>query len=83
MLSPSYGTMQRNVAVQRNEGRSLDLTISPTSICGRNETRSGIRVKVLDVLSFVLSTNRQLYEVGGLRSAEVFPGLLASSPVHQ
>ncbi|XP_048871458.1 tuberin isoform X1 [Brienomyrus brachyistius] len=28
----------------------------------RNETRSAIRVKVLDVLSFVLSTNRQLYE---------------------
>ncbi|KAJ8383689.1 hypothetical protein AAFF_G00215310 [Aldrovandia affinis] len=28
----------------------------------RNESRSAIRVKVLDVLSFVLSTNRQLYE---------------------
>ncbi|XP_066546134.1 tuberin isoform X3 [Amia ocellicauda] len=28
----------------------------------RNETRSAIRIKVLDVLSFVLSTNRQLYE---------------------
>uniref|UniRef100_A0A3B3YMI3 Tuberin n=1 Tax=Poecilia mexicana TaxID=48701 RepID=A0A3B3YMI3_9TELE len=28
----------------------------------RNETRSGIRIKVLHILSFVLSTNRQLYE---------------------
>ncbi|XP_036393282.1 tuberin isoform X1 [Megalops cyprinoides] len=28
----------------------------------RNESRSAIRIKVLDVLSFVLSTNRQLYE---------------------
>lgn len=29
----------------------------------RNETRSVIRIKVLHILSFVLSTNRQLYEV--------------------
>ncbi|XP_041134002.1 tuberin-like isoform X2 [Polyodon spathula] len=28
----------------------------------RNETRSNIRIKVLDILSFVLSINRQLYE---------------------
>ncbi|RXM33739.1 Tuberin [Acipenser ruthenus] len=28
----------------------------------RNETRSDIRIKVLDILSFVLSINRQLYE---------------------
>ncbi|XP_015251846.1 PREDICTED: tuberin isoform X1 [Cyprinodon variegatus] len=28
----------------------------------RNETRSRIRIKVLHILSFVLSTNRQLYE---------------------
>uniref|UniRef100_A0A3P9MT67 Tuberin n=1 Tax=Poecilia reticulata TaxID=8081 RepID=A0A3P9MT67_POERE len=28
----------------------------------RNEMRSGIRIKVLHILSFVLSTNRQLYE---------------------
>lgn len=29
----------------------------------RNEARSVIRIKVLHILSFVLSTNRQLYEV--------------------
>ncbi|KAG9337413.1 hypothetical protein JZ751_028834 [Albula glossodonta] len=34
----------------------------------RNESRSAIRIKVLDVLSFVLSTNRQLYEVSQLLS---------------
>ncbi|XP_056443146.1 tuberin isoform X2 [Gadus chalcogrammus] len=28
----------------------------------KNESRSGIRIKVLHILSFVLSTNRQLYE---------------------
>ncbi|MGH0115421.1 UNVERIFIED_CONTAM: hypothetical protein FKN15_000056 [Acipenser sinensis] len=28
----------------------------------RNDTRSNIRIKVLDILSFVLSINRQLYE---------------------
>uniref|UniRef100_A0A8C5A576 TSC complex subunit 2 n=1 Tax=Gadus morhua TaxID=8049 RepID=A0A8C5A576_GADMO len=31
----------------------------------KNESRSGIRIKVLHILSFVLSTNRQLYEVCG------------------
>lgn len=29
----------------------------------RNESRTVIRIKVLHILSFVLSTNRQLYEV--------------------
>lgn len=32
--------------------------------CSRNESRSAVRIKVLDVLSFVLSINRQFYEVG-------------------
>lgn len=30
----------------------------------RNESRSAVRIKVLHVLSFVLSVNRQFYEVG-------------------
>lgn len=29
----------------------------------RNESRSAVRIKVLDVLSFVLLINRQFYEV--------------------
>lgn len=36
---------------------------APSVISERNETRSVIRIKVLHILSFVLSTNRQLYEV--------------------
>lgn len=36
--------------------------ISPPFLL-RNESRSAVRIKVLHVLSFVLSVNRQLYEV--------------------
>ncbi len=37
--------------------------LSSYCLSERNETRSVIRIKVLHILSFVLSTNRQLYEV--------------------
>lgn len=40
--------------------RSLPLCPFPR----RSEPRSAVRIKVLDVLSFVLLMNRQLYEVG-------------------
>lgn len=40
----------------------FDPSLSPV-IAGRNESRTVIRIKVLHILSFVLSTNRQLYEV--------------------
>lgn len=37
----------------------------PQQVCPapRNESRSAVRIKVLDVLSFVLLINRQFYEV--------------------
>lgn len=45
-----------------------NVSLSLLCLSVRNETRSVIRVKVLNILSFVLSTNRQLYEVLGKKT---------------
>ncbi|KAI2668108.1 Tuberin [Labeo rohita] len=42
--------------------KSLEITSLSVCVCVRNESRTMIRIKVLHILSFVLSTNRQLYE---------------------
>lgn len=36
---------------------------SRCALASRSESRSAVRIKVLDVLSFVLLINRQFYEV--------------------
>lgn len=47
-----------------NINNSFFFSLWICSSCFRNESRSAVRIKVLDVLSFVLSINRQFYEVG-------------------